>query len=262
LTLPNCALASAVVTLVPVAAAPVSLGSGGSGYDLPIIHLPVDFLWETHYGQAMIKEERFWAKVIVRGASECWEWFANKNNKGYGMFCVSTAVGKKLAHRVSYEMKFGRIPKGLIVRHKCDNPACVNPAHLELGTMKDNARDCSERERTGKTKLTNEDAAEIRRRYIAGESRTSIAKAFGVGDPLAQDIIYGRSWTHLLHLPGISLAELKAARNFTSNAKVTQEIAETIRTRIAAGEQGKDLAIEYGIHKATVSDIKLRKIWA
>lgn len=85
----------------------------------------------------VVIENRFWTKVDVRDG--CWSWRAARNPKGYGVFsCEGRTVS---AHRFSYELYNGPIPSGMVVRHKCDNPPCVNPDHLELGTQADNERD-------------------------------------------------------------------------------------------------------------------------
>lgn len=84
--------------------------------------------------------ERFHKKYVINKITGCWEWCASKNSFGYGKF----RVNKKLvyAHRFSYELYNGlKIPIGLIILHKCDNPKCVNPEHLSMGTHTDNAID-------------------------------------------------------------------------------------------------------------------------
>ena len=86
------------------------------------------------------KEERFNKKYLINEDTDCWEWQNAKNNIGYGMFRWDRHT-MRTAHRVSYELHNGPIPEGLVVCHKCDNPICVNPEHLWVGTLKDNAQD-------------------------------------------------------------------------------------------------------------------------
>jgi len=88
--------------------------------------------------------ERFWAKVKANDA--CIEWGGAKSSNGYGAF---TLPGRKRAsaHRVAYEFFFGPIPEGLWVCHKCDNPSCIRPDHLFLGTPKENFEDMRQKGR-------------------------------------------------------------------------------------------------------------------
>lgn len=88
-------------------------------------------------------DERFWEKVDRRGPDECWEWQGYLNESGYGYLSISHA-GRALAPRVSMLLT-GNDPLGQLVCHTCDNPRCVNPGHLYLGSQKDNMRDRSER---------------------------------------------------------------------------------------------------------------------
>ena len=96
--------------------------------------------------------ERF--QVISNG---CWGWKGNTDGKGYGTLSNRKGSGfsPEKAHRVSYEKKYGEIPIGMFVCHKCDNPICTNPDHLFLGTPKDNSQDCSKKGRLNKKSLLN-----------------------------------------------------------------------------------------------------------
>jgi hypothetical protein len=82
---------------------------------------------------------RFWRNVDKRGPDECWPWQSSTNQWGYGT--ASLAGRPKLAHRIAWELAYGAIPVGICVLHRCDTPGCCNPAHLWLGTRKDNMRD-------------------------------------------------------------------------------------------------------------------------
>lgn len=91
--------------------------------------------------------KRFWSKV--NKTKSCWEWIACVNEAGYGMIGTT---GKKIdrAHRVSYRIHFGEIPERMFVCHKCDNPRCVNPEHLFIGTNQDNVNDMILKKRNSK----------------------------------------------------------------------------------------------------------------
>lgn len=143
---------------------------------------------------------RFWSRVDKSG--ECWEWTALRNTGGYGRIFVGRCrVTHKnhvtIAPRVSWTMAHGRIPEGLCVCHKCDNPPCVNPAHLFLGTQGENARDCASKrrhhhgERHRFSKLTDEDVRRIRE-LSAVRPQTKIARDYGISQGHVSEIVAGK----------------------------------------------------------------------
>lgn len=151
--------------------------------------------------------DRFWQRVERGDAAACWPWRGSMLPKGYGRFYPAEGVGL-YAHRVSWEIANGRpVPDGLHVMHACDNPRCVNPAHLSVGTRSDNMRDCVAKGRHGKSgvqgerhpshKLTDAQVIEIRRRAAAGEQTRPMAREFGVTAPVVRGIRRGTMWKHL-----------------------------------------------------------------
>lgn len=147
--------------------------------------------------------ERFMAKVQP-AENGCWLWTAATNADGYGLFAVHRA--SKLAHRVAYEATKGPIPDGALLRHRCDTPACVNPAHLEPGTDLDNMADSIARGRRAsfrgtrnpRAKLTPAQVASIRALYGAGGVRlVDLAAAFGIGKSQVSNIVRGREWNEV-----------------------------------------------------------------
>ena len=125
-------------------------------------------------------ELRFWDKVLK--TNDCWEWVAQRDKDGYGQLRVGTVKeGNRTyakAHRFSYYLAFGEFDPLLKVCHKCDNPSCVRPDHLFLGTQKENIADCIQKKRFARgkdkpltIKLTEKQVIEIRRRYSNGENQ-------------------------------------------------------------------------------------------
>lgn len=94
---------------------------------------------QGHSHGARVFLGRFWAKVQV--GDGCWLWLAHTNNKGYGVIGVGNRL--HLAHRISYMISYGPIPNGLELLHSCDNPPCVFPGHLRIGTHAENMAEAS-----------------------------------------------------------------------------------------------------------------------
>lgn len=149
---------------------------------------------------------RFFAKIYPPkpGSDDCWEWQSYKSKEGYGKF---GAMGETLAHRVSYRLHKGEIPEGMFVCHSCDNPSCVNPDHLWLGTNSDNQIDCVKKgrarrvpqigEKNGSSKLNEVQVIEIRRLHKLGFSHSKIAKRIGRSSGTVQSVLSGRTWKHV-----------------------------------------------------------------
>lgn len=144
-------------------------------------------------------EQRFYNKIDK--TESCWNWNAHRNIYGYGRI---RALNKDYtAHRMSWLIHHGEIPKGLFVCHKCDNRACVNPEHLFLGTAQDNAID---RNRKGRhrddrgekhpcAKLNNAQVLSIRSKLDAGIQGKILAKEFNISRMTISNIKLGKQWS-------------------------------------------------------------------
>lgn len=139
-------------------------------------------------------------------ASGCWEWRGSKNERGYGQVAVGVYDGKvsrpKLAHRVSYQVFTGTTLGDTVLLHSCDNPPCINPAHLRTGTRLDNARDMSAKRRNpagefhAGARLTEAQVGEIRARYATGEvTQRALAAEYGCSQQLVSMLTRGRRRT-------------------------------------------------------------------
>lgn len=148
--------------------------------------------------------ERFTAKY-VKDESGCWVWTASTAGKGYGQIKVPSQRRQVYAHRVAYELSKGPIPIGRLVCHTCDNPKCVNPDHLFLGSAKDNLQDMKRKDRhlrgdrNAKAVLTESQVREIRGLSDTGYRQHELAKRFGVSQMTISRIVRGERWTHVPH---------------------------------------------------------------
>lgn len=127
---------------------------------------------------------------------KCWHWYGEIDLKGYGKLPLGFVDGKSpywLAHRLSWVIHYGDIIDGLFVCHKCDNPSCVNPHHLFLGTHKDNMRDMVIKKRRRNHKLSIEQAREIKQRALSSETTTLLSKEFKVSKSHVSNIKAGRT---------------------------------------------------------------------
>lgn len=151
--------------------------------------------------------QRHRAKIKFAGPDECWLWTAYKDGWGYGT--VKARGKKRKAHREAYEAEHGvGSAEGVMVRHRCDTPACVNPDHLEVGTHAENMRDMAERGRraatagegNGNAKLTEAAVRTIRAIHVPGHrdlGQAALARRFGVAQMTISNIVRGERWAHV-----------------------------------------------------------------
>lgn len=172
-----------------------------------------DYSARKHGFQTMPISERIKINVTVNPISECWEWKGRKE-RGYGRTIIGSRVdGTRrtiAAHRLSYETFVGHIPEGMEVCHKCDNPCCVNPEHLFVGTRQDNIDDREAKGRNhppkgsnnGRSKLTESDVLSARFERLKNKtSYQKLAEKYGVSKRTMQNAINGKTWKCVAYMP-------------------------------------------------------------
>lgn len=207
-------------------------------------------------------EERFWDKVVK--SDGCWAWQAKRDRNGYGRFAPNGANSQMPAHRFSWELHNGPIPDGLLVCHHCDNPSCVNPDHLFLGTPQDNMTDkvlkgrwkgCHPRRmseivraRVPRVLHTLEPHLEsIIARRAAGETLTEIAVSFGCDKGVVRRLLT----KHEVYEP------IKPGPRKPHNTRSTALRAKLpeILERIARKESVSSIALSLGADRHTVTRV-------
>lgn len=145
--------------------------------------------------------ERFHEKWVVNG--DCWEWNASLAGKGYGQMKIPGTRKQEYAHRISYMIHCGEIKNGLSVCHACDNPKCVKPSHLFLGTTGDNLQDMKNKdrhlrgERNKKAILTEAQVRRIHELSKSGMSQGKIGRSFNISQSQVHKILHGKRWEHI-----------------------------------------------------------------
>jgi hypothetical protein len=226
--------------------------------------------------------ERFWASVQKGADNECWLWAAGRTGRGYGAFYID---GKQMpAHRFSMMIKANHpLPDGWFVLHSCDNPPCVNPRHLRLGTQKENVADAIERNRHKNpppvpserpyehcargtqihtAKLNEWAVRDLLKERLTGRNFTDLGQEFGLDATTVADICKGKGWSHVHGTWGApTLAELAAVPivyNCTPHESVRRKLSDEQVAEIRASPLGcVALARIYGVTKGTTSKIKL-----
>lgn len=140
-------------------------------------------------------KEIFFHQRYTKQKSGCWVWTGSKAAEGYGVMCGRKCL---LAHRYSYELySEEKISRGLLVCHTCDNPSCVNPDHLFLGTPSDNARDMVEKGRSVNAAFIPSEVKEIREKSKLGHSKRSLAREYNVSSTTIKRVIDRESYKHV-----------------------------------------------------------------
>jgi len=189
---------------------------------------------------------RFWSKVDVRDAGACWEWRASGTNDGYGQIRPAANLrqpGKILAHRAAWELAHGPIPDGMYCLHRCDNPGCVNPAHLFLGTNDDNMADRQAKgrqargeilsqpgERNPSSRLTEQQVRELRAARAGGASLAQLSERFGIHYQTAYRVAKGLLWPHIEGETAAGLRKLLEAKDCAVRAALFRAPKSTEET--------------------------------
>lgn len=183
-------------------------------------------------------EVEFWSRVERHADDECWPWLgANAGPGTYGRLRVSGRVIG--AHVISLVISTGSRPEGAFALHSCDNPPCVNPAHLRWGTPRDNITDAVLRGRhRANERITDEQVVEARRRVAAGERPVDVAADLGVSRCTVERYISGRER---------SSAGGPIIRERPGNRKLTPEQVRELRQRKQLGEPAERLARAFNI---------------
>lgn len=141
-------------------------------------------------------QERFWSRV--KTGPGCWVWTGHRNDRGYG---VALRKGVRLrAHRLAWTFTRGPVPRGKMVLHTCDNPPCVRPSHLFIGTNQDNIDDMVAKGRSYRnraSKLTEEKVKAIKVQLAYGAGNKVLADLYGVSPSTICDIKRNRRWSHV-----------------------------------------------------------------
>ncbi len=223
--------------------------------------------------------DRLFRHVTIADGDACWEWTGFRTKKGYGSIWVSGGNGKtnryRPAHRVSWEIHHGTIQdEALEVCHRCDNPPCVRPDHLFLGTTKENAQDRDNKRRhrgqRGKdhvwkrrpelvrrgsslshAKLTEEAVRQLRAAVAGGMSRKEASCRFGVSASQVGAVVLREAWAHVID----NFPPPKKRRSGPRRRRLSDDDVAAIKIAHKAGELRRDIAARFGISRGYVSQV-------
>lgn len=231
-------------------------------------HLPIPSLDKT-------QQSRFWSSAdLTANKNLCWEWKRKREGR-YATFYLKGREYK--APRVAYSIFYGKDPSDLLICHKCDNPNCINPNHLFLGTEKDNSDDKIAKGREvfvkgeshPMSKLSDEDVVRIKYLCSHGASSTVVGKEYGIGMTQVRRIVNGDSWKHLHDKASVSTDSIDryktkgdwAVGSRHGHSRMTEGIVLAMRADHKNGLSVGDIAKKYNIHQSGASRIINRDRW-
>jgi anti-sigma28 factor (negative regulator of flagellin synthesis) len=206
-------------------------------------------------------EEEFWSYVDKKDENDCWNWIGWKDKNGYGYFHSDRA------HRYSYKLhNNNKNIKNLVVRHACDNPSCVNPKHLLIGTHNDNVQDRVKKNRSaigehnGRSKLKEKDVLFI----LQDKELTTeqLGEKFNVDSNVVLAVKRRTKWKHIKYDEEIIIpAQRYYKGSEIKSSKLNEEKVKEIKQKLFNGEKVRKLGREYGVDHSVISDIKNNKLW-
>ena len=152
------------------------------------------------------RNQLFFRKFLIDSVENCWEWLGTKSSSGYGNlnYYKDGRQVTESAHRTMWQICFGNIPDGMFICHSCDNPPCVNPYHLFIGTPAENSRDRDSKRRLPvgedhhNSKLSVGNVLEIRELYVTGNyTQVKLGEMFSVSRVNIFDIVHRNIWRHV-----------------------------------------------------------------
>jgi hypothetical protein len=221
------------------------------------------------YESGINQNGNFWVKVDRSGGpTACWPWLGAKTSRGYGAFTAGFKGKTYPAHRFAYMLwnEIGELDPKVFACHTCDNRECVNPAHIFLGSHRDNMDDMKAKERNpfgvshGCAKLSEQDIQDICRLYSDGTTVVKLGRLYGVAPAHISGILRGKSWGHLDRTTKSGTNHARGEN--AGKAKLNTQQVLAIRAEYRPNTVSyKTLAVKYGVGESTIRAIVQRKTW-
>lgn len=208
--------------------------------------------------------ERLLSRIKVNSEG-CFEWQGPRHRQGYGLVFAN---GKKsFAHRDSFQAFRREIPSGMCVCHRCDNPCCINPAHLFLGTHADNMKDMARKkrstagEKSHSAKVSASDVLEMTRLYKSGVDQGKLAQRYGIARCTVSEIVRGTKWRGIIReVASEGRAAYRGSRH--PNAKLNEGKVREVRKMHKSGVETKSIAKAMGVCEGTIHAVLTGTTWS